>query len=124
LDGRAADLSSSLASRHQGQATAFREFSVAFLALGHLLFVFFSFSLVGARHFVGARQQPLLVVGRRQSLNLRSCWVRCGRGYLWLGHTRDNSTESAKTRATAMGGLSEPLRRREAPVGQILYQWR
>ena len=31
----------------------FASFRSLFLALGHLLFVFFSFSLVGARHFGG-----------------------------------------------------------------------
>ena len=44
-------------------------------------------------------------------------------GQLWLGRSRDNSMESAKTRATTMGRLSEPLRRREAPVGRMLHQW-
>jgi hypothetical protein len=117
---RAAALSSSLASRHQGQATAVREFSVALLAPDRPLFVCFSFTLVGARHFVGARQRPLLVVGGRQPFHLRSCCGCRGCGFYWGDRCRAPSPESAKTGATALGGLSKPLRRREGPVGQIL----
>jgi ribosomal-protein-alanine N-acetyltransferase len=54
------------------------------LAPDHPLFVCFSFTLVGARHFVGARQRPLLVVGGRQPFHLRS------RGNQRRGHPARN----------------------------------
>jgi len=88
---------SSLASRHQGQATAFLDFSVAFLALGRLIFVCFSFTLAS-----------------RQPLHLGSGCVCRGCGVCWGDYGRDNSTASAKTGVATMGGLSEPMRRREA----------